>query len=137
MSRTSLIKVSTLVFLSYIIVSILYNSKYTLWGSFYYDNQKYKYTVFNVTIDDPIDNSTVYISACLNDYCKYFAESSQSNLTWIDLFEREFNVYFENKSPDFYDKLMRNHTSGFNITIENPGFYLGSIIGFYLFIIFI
>lgn len=119
-------------FLTYLQVSVLYDSNYTLWAGFDYDNHEYKYTVFV-----PNNNSNMVISACQDNTCKVLTESPYQKLTWIQLFEREFNVHFENNTNGNYDNLIKNFTSGFNITIENPNSYMGIIMGFCLFIAFI
>ena len=93
-------------FLTYLQVSVLYNSNYTLWAGFDYDNHEYKYTVFV-----PNNNSNMVISACQDNTCKVLTESPYQKLTWIQLFEREFNVHFENNTNGNYRENRIKRTS--------------------------
>jgi len=133
MSSRNFIKFSVILFLTYLQISLLYTSNHTLWAGFDYDNHEYRYTVFI----PHHNNSQIIISACQNNLCKVITESPYSRLTWIQFFEREFDIHFEKDTPEFYEELMKNFTSGFNITIENPQSYIGMIMGFCLFIIFV
>ena len=130
----SFLKFCIISFLTYLQISVLYNSNYTLWAGFEYDDHEYRYTVFVPSNDN---DSNMIISACQDNTCKVLRESPYLKITWIELFEREFHVHFKNDTLGNYDNLMNNFTSGFNITIENPNSYMGMIMGFCLFIAFI
>ena len=125
MSFTLILKASTIAFIGYILSLVIYNTHYEFWGSFDHENHNYKYSVFV-----PGNYSMTNITTCKDNVCKTILENTDSNITWITLFEREFNIHIN------YDNI-ENIDQGYHSILYDPIKYFVSIIlTFSLFIIF-
>jgi hypothetical protein len=126
MSFTLIFKAGTIALIGYIVSLVIYNTHYEFWGSFDYENHSYKYSVFV-----PGNYSMTNITTCKDNVCKNILESSDSNITWVSLFEREFGTHIN------YDNL-ENINQGYRGILYNPNrYFLSIILTFSLFIIFI